>query len=472
MSKVCIVKKECYQYPIPPFRPACQYPEYPFEEISSQNDVYDQVRECFHLMGLDEEHFGTKLWNPLRGYIHSGDTVLLKPNMVMDHNALPENGTDCLFTHPSVVSCVADYVAIALAGTGKIVIGDAPMQECDFQRLTEFSGYKDLVSFYQSKGLAIELVDFRELTSKVVNGLREQTMNENSHGKIVDLGIDSEFADCINYDNLRITNYNPKELLRHHSATKNEYFVSDYLLEADVVINIPKPKSHRKAGATIAMKNLVGINVRKEYLPHHTLLSIAEGGDEYLQKDSMHALVSRLIDKRNAAMGSHRMKTAQLYRALGKMIKVVRPYQDYAEGSWYGNHTISKTICDLNKIVLYADKSGVMQDKLQRRIFIVADMIISGEKEGPVAPSPKEVGIIAMGDNQVVFDEAIASLMGFDKVKLPFLVNARNVKGKYKLCESNETADLVTNTDVFNRYHFEPTKGWKGHIELAGVKKQ
>ena len=30
----------------------------------------------------------------------------------------------------------------------------------------------------------------------------------------------------------------------------------------------------------------------------------------------------------------------------------------YAEGSWYGNDTISKTIVDLNRIAIYADKTG------------------------------------------------------------------------------------------------------------------
>ena len=86
------------------------------------------------------------------------------------------------------------------------------------------------------------------------------------------------------YDNMRITNYDPAYLKQHHNADKHEYFINSDVLNADVVINMPKPKTHRKAGVTISMKNLVGINCRKEYLPHHTNGSKEEGGDEYLHR--------------------------------------------------------------------------------------------------------------------------------------------------------------------------------------------
>lgn len=466
MSRVCIVKKDCFQYPqVPPFRPAIKYPECPFHEFSTENEVYDQVRECLKMMELDIENFGSVEWNPLGDIINPGDNVLIKPNMVMDRNAIAQNGTDCLFTHPSVVMAVVDYVCIALKGKGKIVIGDAPMQECAFDRLLENSGYTYAVSWYRNQGVDISIKDFRELTSEIKGGLREQTLREGARGTVVDLGGDSEHAGTDNCEDYRITNYDPNELKKHHTTWKHEYYINKDVLQADVIINMPKPKSHRKAGMTAAMKNFVGINVRKEYLPHHTFASKEEGGDEYLKKDFFHFVASRIDDKRNVAVGNHRMILAQSCRLMSKLIKTIHPFEDYSEGSWYGNHTISKTICDLNKIIMYADKHGVMQDSKQRKIIHIADMIVSGEKEGPISPTPKNVGIIAIGENQVLLDEIIAELMGFDKKKLPFLVNARNTKGRFSLCD--DEVELITNYGEIHSMCFEPTAGWRGHIEKA-----
>lgn len=466
-NQIGIYKTENYKYPTQDtlFRPDTNYPEYPFDFLSEANPIYEQVRECYHLLGLDEENYGKPSWNPLGEIIVPGNNVLIKPNMVMEENHIKENGTDCLYTNPSVVAAVVDYVWIALKGKGKIVIGDAPMQECKFDILIEQSGYRKLIDWYREKGVNIELVDFRELTSEVVKGLRVQQVGKGI-GRVIDLGNDSEFAgiEGAAASHLRITNYDPTILPSHHNGSINEYYVSDYVLNADVVINMPKPKSHRKAGFTCAMKNFVGINVRKEYLPHHTLGSSEEGGDEYFRRDSIHSLNSRLLDKRNLAISSGKRSLAQFYRAVEKIIRTVHPHKDYAEGSWYGNNTISKTICDLNKVVLYCDKYGKMQNNLQRKILIVADMIVMGEKEGPVAPSPKKVGVIAMGTNQVLFDEAIASFVGFDVQKLPFLVNARKVKGHFQLC-GQEKAEVISNT-VIKPIRLEPTSGWKGHIEL------
>ena len=142
------------------FRPSGRYPEYPFEEFSGQNSVYEMVRECFHLLKMDETHFGQPRWNPLKEIVRPGDTVLIKPNMVR-HINYSGAGEECLYTHPSVVAAVTDYVVIALKGTGKIIIADAPVQSCDFDILTRQSGYAELTAYYQKKGINISLLDLR-----------------------------------------------------------------------------------------------------------------------------------------------------------------------------------------------------------------------------------------------------------------------------------------------------------------------
>ena len=53
------------------------------------------------------------------------------------------------------------------------------------------------------------------------------------------------------------------------------------MLDADLIINLPKWKAHSKSGLTGALKNLVGINGDKSYLPHFRRGSPSWGGDEY-----------------------------------------------------------------------------------------------------------------------------------------------------------------------------------------------
>ena len=155
----------------------------------------------------------------------------------------------------------------------------------------------------------------------------------------------------------------------------------------------------------------------------------------------------------------------------------------YREGCWYGNNTICKTIADINKIVYYADQNGEMQKKPQRKVLIIADMIVSGQGNGPLNPHPKNVGMIVIGDNPVYVDETIAKVMGFDSRKIPTLQLIKKTTGKkYSLLEKDEEILIRSNTNydgkrldeivMENIDAFEPASGWKDHIELIdkGVK--
>ena len=152
-QNIALIKTETYAYPgSKAFRPSEAFPEYLFKQDISEepNQVYPMLREGLRLLGYDREHYGTEAWNPLGKLIAPGDHVVVKPNMVMDVNPSGE-GTDCLYTHPSVVAAVVDYVLIALKGKGKIIIGDAPMQECNFERLVSESGYRELCRFIKNR---------------------------------------------------------------------------------------------------------------------------------------------------------------------------------------------------------------------------------------------------------------------------------------------------------------------------------
>lgn len=408
--------------------------------------------------------------------LHPGQTVLIKPNLVSDVNYNKQAGTDCLYTQPEVIDPVVEYVCCALKGTGTIIIGDAPVQECNFERIR---GIREIIEKYQKHITDIKLLDFRELVSVVDNGVHKAKINKDAKGKIINLGRDSAFygENDGTLEKLRITNYDPRILPKHHKGEIQEYYISEYALKADVIINMPKPKAHRKAGMTGALKNFIGVNIRKEFLPHHTLGSVESGGDEYLKKNIFHDIQSKLLDKKNILESECNFLYARMLRypirALSAVIRLMGP--SYSEGSWYGNDTISRTILDVNRAVLYANKDGIICDTPQRKIIILADMIISGEGEGPLMPSPKPVGMILAGTNPVCFDEVVSTIMGFDFKKIPAITRTRDKKGRLAL-GNGEVAVISSNSSKYNGKStdvlresdllcFKPSSGWKGHIE-------
>ncbi len=461
------------KYPSPDnyFRPSIAYPEYLFEsEISDQeNSIYNLLRNALFLYGLDRDNYGTKKWNPLSKFITAGSTVLLKPNMVMHKND-SGNGEECLYTHPSVTAAIIDYVCIALYSngciSGKIIVADAPMQDCDFKKLIENSGYKKLIEFYLKHDIDISLVDLRNVSTVTESGLRKSTILGNN-GIVIDLGDKSKFTSFSHKKakRLRITNYDPNDLLSHHNNTKHEYCIAAEALAADVIINIPKPKTHRKAGVTISQKNLIGINCSKEYLPHHTNGSVKSGGDCYSKKNIFLCISNKFLDYRNVCFKHKRFAAAKfnslLFRVFSKFgHKLLN--EKYSEGSWYGNDTIWRTIKDINYIIKYADKNGVIKDEVQRTQIIIADMVIAGEGEGPLLPSPHYLGTIGFCTNLEVFDKAAASIMGIDYNYIPSIktssassvniISNNNDWNKKDLNELLKTADSFIMTEGWRNY--------------------
>ena len=466
------------EYPVDKyFRPDKEYPEYPFLElgVSKQpNDVYEMLRDMFINLSLDKENIGSKKWNPLGEYISPGNVVLIKPNWVKhENNAIKgKRGMECLVTNTSIVKCIIDYSLIALNGSGKLIIADAPVQSCDFEQLKKKIGLFDLEEFYRKANVDIQFIDLRNYKSLRMNGnIVTVPTNFAYAGKVVNLGKHSYFFDHCKEGRLRITNYDCREVNKHHKGNRHEYCISEACLAADVIINLPKPKTHRKAGYTGALKNMVGINAMKEYLPHHTKGSyILNEGDEYYsdskiakRKSDINDLVD-ILDKKSLFGISNILKKST------ELIIAKSDGEKYCEGSWWGNDTLWKTILDLNTIVLYADKEGRLKNTRQRKVITIGDMIVSGEKEGPIAPSPKKTNSIIFSDNSILFDEILTRFMGLEVDKLILLKMARRNK-KFVDCKIDE-CDIFSNSRKFggkiigfkSGYRFEPSQGWKGYI--------
>lgn len=434
------------------------------------NDVRKQVAQLFELKGLDKAHFGKSEWNPLGEYIFPHSSVLIKPNLVMEKNSSGE-GEECLYTQCSVVECIVEFVIKALNGTGKIIIADAPVQACNFEKLVSSSGYREMIEKFKKRGIDIELVDLRNSAANVSEGIVSHTVLKTA-GKEIDIGKESAFSNLSwsKLKRLRITNYNYKSLRKYHNIEKNVYLIADELLNSDVVINVPKPKTHRKAGITASLKNMIGINCSKEYLPHHEKKTITGKGDSYKKynvflgfAEYFEDLISWFEDKRVYLLA----KCFRFFRRVSEKFARSFSHERFREGSWYGNDTIWRTISDVNQIVRYADKEGKMQNECQRKIINICDMIVAGDNDGPMSPSRRECGVLVFGEDACSVDEVICSMMGFEREFIPTLVHMRETKRKlweekeYRIVSNYEKWNNVGLEEIRrNSMNFVPNPGW------------
>lgn len=132
-----------------------------------------------------------------------GKCILLKPNLVgMDT-------TGCSNTHPAVIRAARE--CFFRLGARRIIVADGPALERDTEAI-------------------LESVSLREHLGQ----------------------LSQNFVD-LNTDNVqRIT-------LRTRASRLKELWLPQAVLEADLVVSIPKMKTHRWAGVTLSLKNMFGI---------------------------------------------------------------------------------------------------------------------------------------------------------------------------------------------------------------------
>ncbi|HSK65119.1 MAG TPA: DUF362 domain-containing protein, partial [Pyrinomonadaceae bacterium] len=242
---------------------------------------------------------------------------------------------------------------------------------------------------------------------------------------LFDLGADSLLEPITDEkDDFRVTCYDPRLMAKTHGRGRHRYLVARDVMTADVVINLPKLKTHKKAGITCALKNLIGINGNKEYLPHHRLGGTDLGGDCYPGDSKVKRMLEYAADQQNLADGGAKARVwggvaTQLNRVLhllGDELGI--------EGSWSGNDTIWRTGLDLNRIILYGGVDGSMGSSPQRRVVHLADAIVAGQGDGPLAPQPLPLGLLFAGNNPAVVDWFGARLLGYDPELLPIVREA------------------------------------------------
>lgn len=387
----------------PPFDPRALYPEYPYEgdelAASGENGVYDLVREALRL--LSPPGFGAADWSPLGKVIRPGDTVLIKPNWVDEPGW--ERGR---ITHPAVLRPIIDYVYKACGPEGRILLAEGPWAAGVFERVIEVTGTRQMVEHLaEGHGIPLVLQDLNQ-------SARETT-------PLVDLGAASEF-----------NGIERKWQDNHHKDMSPDrvgcYRIAPAILEADVIINVPKVKVHCMAGVTLAMKNMLGI-----------IPSWDGPYEDCASKDCPH--------------------TSDLDLQTGD------------RGQFLDNDTIWRSIADLNRIVLYADRQGRLQPQPERRYLAIVDGIIAGE-ESLFKPHPYPLSTIVIGREPLTVDAVTTRLMGFDP---------RRVRSVYRAAERQDLPlgpidpariEVIINGDlsaIYRRSLIPETQvySWQGHIE-------
>jgi uncharacterized protein (DUF362 family) len=435
---VSVFKIKKINYPSSPFNPRIIHKEFSnFRlyklEKSSDNDVYDGVRESLFQLGLDKVNYNTKKWNPFKDLVKSGQVVVIKPNLVFERNPIGVAGVLCTISHASIVRPIIDYLLLATGGDVEIIICDVPLQQAVWNDLVKFSGFKNLVNYYKEKKINIQLIDLRldiATTSKeglIVNRVRK---TRDPLGYLsVNLGKRSSLMPIIkNYRKFEITDYNSGTVSSHHNPNKNEYLIAKTVLNCDLLINVPKLKTHRKSGITFALKNLIGINGDKSWIAHHRRGSLVVGGDEYPKFIFKNLL--KYIWTKIKKYHLKRLATLILffYKKISSQDKFFlkktfagRYFRGITEGSWYGNDTIWRCIIDINNILFFADKKGFIKNKEQRKYLCIGDGIISGEGDGPTKNTPKKTGLIISGFNPLAIDRVSSEIMGFDHEKIKLI---------------------------------------------------
>jgi uncharacterized protein (DUF362 family) len=492
MNLVAIARTSSSRYPSEvPYHPSEAYPEYPFANNLSKeaNVVYPAVRQLFKSLELDHGNYGTKAWNPLGYLVKPGMTVLLKPNFVLSRHA---GGKDVysIITHPSILRAVADFCWIALKGKGRIVIADSPQYDCNFDELLATTGLGQVCDFYKTfNGPCVDICDLRDYWSrgKHFSSLLEKLPGDPKGSTVVNLGRKSALSGKPHSEKLYGAVYQRAETIARHTGETQEYQLSKTVMDADVVISVPKLKVHKKVRVTLNIKGLVGIATNKNFLVHYSLTPPSRGGDQY--PDGLFTKTEERLIKTERWMYDHLLASRKrslecLHRSVYWLhnhttrrlgLKVDEHKRMLDAGNWHGNDSAWRMAVDLFKVFLFSDKDGRLQATPQRRTFSVVDGVIGGDNNGPLMPDPTSASVLLGGENYLAVDMVATRLMGFDPLKVrmyaDLLANKDFDFGVRSLADIRVAADdpamancLSDRTSPF--LNFKPHPGWLGHLEI------
>jgi uncharacterized protein (DUF362 family) len=466
-------------------RPGVRYVlEPPFDP---PNPVYEMVESVFRGLGYDVARAGTPEWNPLGDLIQPGDRVLIKPNFVTSKNFeehLRGEKLACSSTHGSVLRPILDYALKAAGPQGKVTIVDTPVEGCNLEEVVEGLGVRALLDWYRSRGTRIDFIDLRHFRivphlalddvrkwGRSLNLgllLRERLPGDPLGYTVVDLG-DRSWLDEVRHRGERFSFHRSHKHtpVPHHTRGRQEYSMPRTVLDADVVINIPKLKTHKKSGVTLALKSCIGLTNEKYWLPHYTAGSIDEDGDEFPKRPPLAVRIENQLQRLPLPFDHSLIARAHKLDEGRSQNGFLHGW--IMEGSWEGNDTIWRTVLDLNRILFYADREGRLGDRPQRRYLAIVDGIIAGEGEGPLASTPRHSGLLVAGTDPVLVDVACVRAMGYRETSVRMVHRGLVQTGTPLLPTSDLDLLRVVTDGPPPSGTFKPPKTWQSLVPRAAV---
>ena len=411
--------------------------------------------------------------------------IVVKPNWIQEGNEGNPGSWEALITHPIVVLGVVEALIDEMGGLGTIAICDAPHGYADFRNILERGNFKvELDRICKANPqISIEILDLRRTIFLVRNQVvtdRIANIPDPRYYTRLNLGTQSLFFNHHGQGRYYGADYDRDEVNMHHHDEIHEYLLAGTPMACDLFINLPKLKTHKKTGITCALKNLVGINGDKNWLPHHTEGLPENGGDEFPEKalsTSLESKFKRFGHKIALELPVVGPLALRLGRRFGLLVlrssdSVVR------NGNWDGNDTCWRMVLDLNRALLYGTCDGGWRDPMVPRNYLcISDGIVGGEGNGPLSPDPVNSRVLLAGDNPAKVDAIACKLMGFDPRSIP-LVREAFADHPMRLCAKSLSEVQVLDQRVGRQIGldeiapavpggFQPHFGWANLLRKA-----
>jgi len=426
MARIAVSVDRAARYPSGPgpYPASERYPEFgrssepgdPDSPPRPRNPAFALVRRALAEYGCDAARIGTPEWNPLSDWIPLGAKVFVQPNTVLHRRAWESSGQfEAQVTHGSVVQAVLEYALLAAGPGGTIRFGNAPLQGADFARAAGEAGLLEVGRHYRQRQAPVDgPLDLRT----------EEPGGKGDPGVRVDLGRDSLLESLRGPDGgapvFRVGVYHPGHTAVFHASDHHTYLVHRRVLESDVIVSVPKLKTHCKVGLTCALKGAVGTVTDKGCLAHFRQGGPDDGGDEFPVATAATRAAASL--KMMASHAGDGRPGRLLKQAIRVGTRVTRALPNCViGGEWSGNDTCWRMALDLNRILLYGRPDGTMSDLPQRRILVVVDGIIAGEGDGPLKATPRHAGVVLFGADAPAVDAGCAYVLQIDPRRVPLL---------------------------------------------------
>lgn len=319
-------------------------------------------------------------------------------------------------TQSEVIEALSDLLCRIYPLGCHIQIGNAPLQNAEWDRIVADGQLTEMVDRLREKwpNCHFELCDLRQNVQEqsIVGAVSPVRNIDDPNGYILfDLKSDS-LLDCQEQQdaNYRVLQYPTNRISACHSRGKHIYYVSRRIIESDLVISIPKLKTHEKVGLTVCIKGCVGTVVHKDCLAHHRKGGADTKGDEYPGSAWFQKALSDFHDYAYAfPEKANRNASRVLYKLIEKLFRMAGILHG---GSWAGNDTAWRMALDLARIVVHGNEDGSLSDVPVKSHFALVDGIIAGEGQGPLKPDPVSAGFLCWADDIAAADYVCARFMG------------------------------------------------------------